>query len=285
MLLNITDLTKQFVRRGRTFAAVDHVHLSIDAGEFVAIVGRSGNGKSTLLNMIAGLLKPTEGTVSIDGQNVAELSDRDLAMMRNQTLGFVTQGHTLLGNLTVLDNVILPATMFPSITDNNPAVSTNGHEGVSSSESDKDARLSKAVEQSEASVDPDMPDVISPLTISNTISDSTHVEDALETRAHELLVRLGVDDLAQSYPKELSGGEIRRVSIARALMNHPKLLIADEPTGDLDAESTDIVMRLLRSVADEGTAVLMVTHDVDALPFADRVLRMDAGKLQDASQS
>lgn len=283
MLLNITDLTKQFVRRGRTFAAVDHVHLSIDAGEFVAVVGRSGNGKSTLLNMIAGLLKPTEGTVNVDGRNVAELSDRDLAMMRNRTLGFVTQGHTLLGNLTVLDNIILPTTMFPSISDDNPAVSAKGHESGSSSEPDKVDRASEAAEQSETSVDPDMPDVISPMTISNTISDLTCTGDASETRAHELLGRLGVDDLAQSYPKELSGGEIRRVSIARALMNHPKLLIADEPTGDLDAESTDIVMHLLRNVANEGTAVLMVTHDADALPFADRVLRMDAGKLQDAS--
>ena len=285
MLLNITDLTKQFVRRGRTFAAVDHVRLSIAAGEFVAIVGRSGNGKSTLLNMIAGLLQPTEGTVSVDGRNVAELSDRDLAMMRNRILGFVTQGHTLLGNLIVLDNVILPATMFPSISDDNPAIPAKGHEGVASSESNKTDGVSAAAEESEVFRDPDMPDVISPLTISNTISDSTHAADTLESRAHELLARLGVDDLAQSYPKELSGGEIRRVSIARALMNRPKLLIADEPTGDLDAESTDIVMRLLRNVADEGTAVLMVTHDADALPFADRVLRMDAGKLQNVAQS
>ena len=98
-----------------------------------------------------------------------------------------------------------------------------------------------------------------------------------------LLTQLGVADLADSYPRELSGGEMRRVSIARALMNQPSLLIADEPTGDLDQESTDIVMRLLRDQANNGTAILMVTHDPDALEYADRVYRMDAGVLSIAS--
>lgn len=105
------------------------------------------------------------------------------------------------------------------------------------------------------------------------------VPQATESKAEALLTDLQVDDLAHSYPRELSGGEMRRVSIARALMNQPKLLIADEPTGDLDAESTLIVMRLLRSLVDRGTSVLMVTHDADALPYADRILTLDAGRL------
>ena len=107
------DLTRQFVRRGTPFDAVSHVDLTIDAGKFVAIVGRSGNGKSTLINMVAGLVRPSSGTVRVDGREVTELSDKELSLLRNRTIGFVTQSQTLLGNLTVLDNVILPATMFP----------------------------------------------------------------------------------------------------------------------------------------------------------------------------
>ena len=112
-LLELVDLTRQFVRRGTPFDAVSHVDLTIDAGEFVAIVGRSGNGKSTLINMVAGLVRPSSGTVHVDGREVTELSDKELSLLRNRTIGFVTQSQTLLGNLTVLDNVILPATMFP----------------------------------------------------------------------------------------------------------------------------------------------------------------------------
>ena len=111
-MLEINDLTREFTRRSARFAAVDHVSFSMDQGELVAIIGRSGNGKSTLLNLIAGLLKPTSGTVEIDGRNVSKLSDKELSQLRNATLGFVTQGQTLLGNLTVLDNVILPAVLF-----------------------------------------------------------------------------------------------------------------------------------------------------------------------------
>ncbi|NMM93218.1 ABC transporter ATP-binding protein [Bifidobacterium oedipodis] len=222
-LLAITDLTKCFTRRDKPFDAVSHVNLMVDAGEFVAIVGRSGNGKSTLINMIAGLVRPTSGSVTIDGNVVADLSDRELSLLRNRTIGFVTQSQTLLSNLTVLDNVILPATMFPE--------------------------------------------------------DKAPEPEQLIARAENLLKQLGVAELMESYPRELSGGEMRRVSIARALMNSPKLLIADEPTGDLDQESTDIVMQLLREQADSGTAVLMVTHDPDALRYADNVYRMDAGVL------
>lgn len=276
-LLTLTDLTRQFVRRGTPFDAVSHVNLTVDAGEFIAIVGRSGNGKSTLINMVAGLIRPTSGTVSVAGRNVADLGDKALSVLRNRTIGFVTQSQTLLGNLTVLDNVILPATMFPE-----PLPFAQNAEAT-------DAVAQAAATNDEAAadsaVDPFMPDVIAPITDRENTPSNTAASrpDLFATRARTLLTQLGVADLADSYPRELSGGEMRRVSIARALMNQPSLLIADEPTGDLDQESTDIVMRLLKDQANNGTAILMVTHDPDALEYADRVYRMDAGVLSIAS--
>lgn len=272
-LLTSTDLTRQFVRRGTPFDAVSHVNLTVDAGEFIAIVGRSGNGKSTLINMVAGLIRPTSGTVSVAGRNVADLGDKALSVLRNRTIGFVTQSQTLLGNLTVLDNVILPATMFPE-----PLPFAQNAEAT-------DAVAQAAATNDEAAADLFMPDVIAPITDRENMPSNTAASrpDLFATRSRTLLTQLGVADLTDSYPRELSGGEMRRVSIARALMNQPSLLIADEPTGDLDQESTDIVMRLLRDQANNGTAILMVTHDPDALEYADRVYRMDAGVLSIAS--
>lgn len=289
-LLELVDLTRQFVRRGTPFDAVSHVDLTIDAGEFVAIVGRSGNGKSTLINMIAGLVRPSSGTVHVDGREVTELSDKELSLLRNRTIGFVTQSQTLLGNLTVLDNVILPATMFPDAL---PFMEAENKDDAAAQKQNNTAETVPGIESvadedsTESSTEPDpfMPDVIAPIADADgkPSNSAASQPDLFTERAKHLLTQLGVADLADSYPRELSGGEMRRVSIARALMNQPKLLIADEPTGDLDQESTDIVMQLLRSQADNGTAILMVTHDPDALEYADKVYRMDAGVLSMAA--
>lgn len=289
-LLELVDLTRQFVRRGTPFDAVSHVDLTIDAGEFVAIVGRSGNGKSTLINMVAGLVRPSSGTVHVDGREVTELSDKELSLLRNRTIGFVTQSQTLLGNLTVLDNVILPATMFPDAL---PFMEAENKDDAAAQKQNNTAETVPGIESeadensTESSTEPNpfMPDVIAPIADADgkPSNSAASQPDLFTERAKHLLTQLGAADLADSYPRELSGGEMRRVSIARALMNQPKLLIADEPTGDLDQESTDIVMQLLRSQADNGTAILMVTHDPDALEYADKVYRMDAGVLSMAA--
>ena len=277
-LLTLTDLTRQFVRRGTPFDAVSHVNLTVDAGEFIAIVGRSGNGKSMLINMVAGPDSPDLGNRERGWTQCRPTwAIKPLSVLRNRTIGFVTQSQTLLGNLTVLDNVILPATMFPE-----PLPFAQNAEAT-------DAVAQAAATNDEAAADsaadPFMPDVIAPITDQENTPSNTAASrsDLFATRARTLFTQLGVADLADSYPRELSGGEMRRVSIARALMNQPSLLIADEPTGDLDQESTDIVMRLLRDQANNGTAILMVTHDPDALEYADRVYRMDAGVLSIAS--
>lgn len=222
MVLEVKDLCKQYTRGGRPFYAVDHVSLTVDRGEFVSIIGRSGSGKSTLLNLIAGLLDPTAGEIRICGKSLAGMDDEALSALRNTTLGYVPQGQTVLGNLTVLDNVRLPF-YFGART------------GPSSA------------------------------------------------RARALLEQVGIGHLAGSLPRELSGGELRRVSIARAMMCSHDLLVLDEPTGDLDPRTTGEIMTLLRGIAQSGTAVLMVTHELDTTGYGDRVLEMDCGKLSPRS--
>lgn len=218
MVLEVKGLCKEYMRGSQPFYAVDHVDFSMDKGDFVSIIGRSGSGKSTMLNLIAGLLDPTEGTVTISGKCLSGLNDEELSAVRNSILGYVPQGQTILSNLNVLDNVRLPFYF-------------SKREGTSTA------------------------------------------------RAMELLEQVGIGHLAESLPKELSGGELRRVSIARALMCSHELLVLDEPTGDLDPETTAEIMELLKSIAEQGTAVLMVTHELDTTTYGNRTYVMDRGRL------
>ena len=218
MVLEVKGLCKEYMRGSQPFYAVDHVDFSLNKGEFVSIIGRSGSGKSTMLNLIAGLLEPTEGTVTISGKCLTGMSDEELSIVRNTVLGYVPQGQTVLSNLSVLDNVRLPFYF-------------SQREGTSTE------------------------------------------------RALELMKMVGIDHLAESMPKELSGGELRRVSIARALMCSHDLLVLDEPTGDLDPETTAEIMDLLQKIAAEGTAVLMVTHELDTTSYGHKTYVMDRGHL------
>lgn len=217
-VLSVTNLSRDFMRNGIPFRAVDGVGLHLGRGELVGLMGRSGSGKTTLLNMIAGLLKPTSGAIVVNGMDILSLRDRELSLLRNQSIGYVPQGHSLLANLTVFDNVRLPYYFGK-----------------------RDANVSG--------------------------------------RTAFLLEELGMSHLAGMHPAQLSGGEMRRVAIARALMNRPALLLADEPTGDLDADNMRAVMDIFASLAASGVAVLFSTHEEEAAGRADRVAEMDAGKL------
>lgn len=232
MLLELCEVTKKFSRRGREFNAVDSVSLEIDANQFVVISGKSGNGKTTLLNLMMGLLRPSSGTVRVVGEDLSGHSDRELSQLRRFRLGMITQQQTLVSSLNVLDNVVLPATL--------PA------QGRSSGQSSPAA-----------------------------------VESLPVNRALDLLEKLDIVDLAHAWPAELSGGEMRRVAIARALMTQPEILLADEPTGDLDDYCTAAVLGLFRELTQQGSTVVMVTHDAAAYEYCNRRFDMLNGRLEE----
>ena len=199
------------------------VDLTVDAGQFTAIMGKSGSGKSTLLGIIAGLEKPDEGDVSILGHRLAGMSDRDLATLRRRSIGFVFQGFSLIPSLTALDNVLLP-TFF--------------------------TRETSVAERRQRGVD--------------------------------LLKQVGLSERLHNHPATLSGGEQQRVAIARALMNRPAILLADEPTGNLDQETGASVLELLLDLGrTHGTGLLTVTHDPDVAAKAGHVVEMKDGRIID----
>jgi len=224
MLLDINSVTKRYKRGGVSFNAVDSVSLKLQAGEFVCITGASGSGKSTLLAIAAGLLRADAGSVTFNGVNCYKLSDSRLSALRNNNIGYIPQGHCLLDNLSVADNVCLPFTL------------------------------------KKRSGDP-------------------------YKSAMQLLDRVGITALSSSYPAELSGGEQRRAAIARGLINNPELLIADEPTGDLDPDNADNILALFSEIARSGTAVLIVTHERAEPAGCTRHLKMNAGKLNSSLAS
>lgn len=220
MILHAEKVNKRFMRKSgesNFFYAVKDISLSLDSGQLIALFGRSGSGKSTLLNILSGLLKPTDGCVKLDADEVYSMDDGRLSSYRNEHFGVVPQGQAALHSLSVLDNVLLPCTLF-------------------------------------------------------------HPADAgEEERAMMLLEETGIGKLKDVRPSELSGGEMRRLAIARALIRNPDVILADEPTADLDDENTEIVLKLLRNTAEQGKIVFIATHDKDTFGYADSVYHMDAG--------
>jgi putative ABC transport system ATP-binding protein len=216
-IIQIRDVSKKY-DVGRP--ALAGLTLEVHAGEALAVLGRSGSGKSTLLNLIAGLDKPSEGCVSVDGIRVDQLNETALAKYRRQRIGMVFQFFNLLDDLTVTDNVLLPAQLA----------------GMSGAEA--------------------------------------------RSRAADLLRDLGIDRHARAFPGRLSGGERQRVAVARALMNRPPLLLADEPTGALDSASAVDVRNLLTELNENGQTILLVTHDTAlADSCATRTIELVDGKI------
>ena len=213
-VLRAENISKIYCQNAVSLQALRNVSVTIQKGEFVAVLGRSGSGKSTLLNILAGLDKPSKGKVCIDGTDIFHLSEEKRTLLRREKIGFVFQAYELLHSLTVIENIRLP-------------------------ELTKDAQY---VEE---------------------------LLDALKIRQYE-----------KSYPDQLSGGEQQRTAIARALVNHPPILFADEPTGNLDSRTERVVIDLLKSLAAKyGTSILLVTHNEELVRDADRVIRLEDGEI------
>lgn len=219
-LVEIRDICKVYNPGENEVRALDHVSVTIDEGEFVAIIGQSGSGKSTLMNMLGCLDVPTSGTYRLRGQDVADLSDDELSDIRNREIGFIFQGFNLIPNLTARENVELPLI----------------YRGVS-----KGQRRQLA-------------------------------ERALE--------KVGLSHRMEHKPSEMSGGQQQRVAIARAIAQAPPVILADEPTGNLDSHSTGEIMGILRELYEEGRTVILITHDNEIAARAKRVIKIRDGKIE-----
>jgi len=219
-LIQTKNLTKIYGQDEAQVIALDHVSVSVEAGEFVAVMGPSGCGKSTLLHLLGGLDRPTEGHVVIEGKSLSAMSDDALSAMRRRKIGFVFQFFNLIPILDAVDNASLPLLL----------------DGKAVAESKK--------------------------------------------KASEWLTKVGLGARLGNRPDQLSAGQQQRVAIGRALITEPTLVLADEPTGNLDTRSADEIAGLLRQVAkDWGRAVLMVTHDPRIAAYADRIIFLKDGKV------
>lgn len=218
--LEVVDLYKEFDSRGEKLSVLRGLDVSLNAGENLAVIGPSGSGKSTLLHVLGTLERPTKGTVRLTNTDPFALADAELAAFRNKRIGFVFQDHHLLPQLSVLENVLLPAL---------------------------------------AAGTPD---------------------EATVARAHQLLDRVGLAARVDHRPAEISGGERQRAAVARALLHRPPLLLADEPTGNLDRTNAMNVAKLLLSLPkEEGAMLVVVTHSPTLAEMCQRQLEMDDGKL------
>ncbi len=217
-ILRVENLSKFYGKGDTLVKALDHVNFRVEKGEFVAIVGASGSGKSTLLHILGGVDRPTEGKVYVDGEDVYELDENNLAIFRRRQVGLIYQFYNLIPILNVKENMTLPILL--------------DHKKVD------------------------------------------------EKYLHELIETLDLQDRITHLPNELSGGQQQRVSIGRALMNHPALLLADEPTGNLDSKASREIVELLKlSNRKYKQTIIMITHDHNLALNADRIITIDDGKI------
>lgn len=223
-VLDVKDLCKTFVVNKRQNNILKNVNFSIEQGEMVAIMGPSGSGKSTLLYSVSGMDKITAGSVEFAGKEIEKLSQQELANLRLEEMGFIFQQMYMLKNLTILDNIILPACQSKK----------------------------------------------------NSASKQEKVE-----YGRTLMKKLGILDVADNDITEVSGGQLQRACICRSLMNHPKIIFADEPTGSLNRNSSKEVMEELKKINEEGTTILMVTHDMKVAAKCSKVLYIVDGNIRE----
>ena len=224
-VIDIQGITKTYVNGKLSVPVLHGIDLQVNKGEFVSIMGPSGSGKSTFMNILGCLDRPTAGSYRLNGDEVATLSDDELAFVRNKQIGFVFQSFNLLTKLTALENVALPMI----------------YAGM-----DKKSR---------------------------------------NERAAALLSSVGLGDRMDHLPSELSGGQRQRVAIARALANNPAIIMADEPTGNLDSKSTIDVMNIFRGLYDEGRTIILVTHEPEIATYASRNVVLRDGLIVEDSQN
>ena len=213
-MIELKNVKKVYSTKEVETVALDNVSLSIKEGEFVVLLGRSGCGKTTLLNILGGIDTMTEGSYLFEGMEMGQMKGKQLAEFRNTKVGYVFQLYYLIDELDALHNVEVPL----------------GYAGINKAER--------------------------------------------RERAKEALVKVGLEDRLKHYPSQLSGGQQQRVAIARAVVNNPRVLLADEPTGNLDEENCRSIMQLLEELNKQGTTIIMVTHDVSLTEYATRVITL-----------
>ena len=217
-ILSTTDLKKIYGDGENAVHALDGVTLSIEPGEFTAIVGTSGSGKSTLLHMLGGLDRPTSGSVTVDGKDIFSLKDEALTIFRRRKIGFVFQNYNLVPVLNVYENIVLP-------------IQLDGNE-----------------------------------------PDAVYIDNIIET--------LGLSEKLSNLPNNLSGGQQQRVAIARAIASKPAIILADEPTGNLDSKTSQDVLGLLKLTSQKfSQTIVMITHNEEIAQLADRIIRIEDGRI------
>ena len=217
-ILSTTNLKKIYGNGENAVHALDGVTLSIEPGEFAAVVGTSGSGKSTLLHMLGGLDRPTSGQVTVDGKNIFSLKDEELTIFRRRKIGFVFQNYNLVPVLNVYENIVLP-------------IQLDGNE-----------------------------------------PDTAYINNIIET--------LGLFEKLSNLPNNLSGGQQQRVAIARAIASKPAIILADEPTGNLDSKTSQDVLGLLKLTSQKfSQTIVMITHNEEIAQLADRIIRIEDGKI------